>query len=287
MKNTLIALFIATTLALGAVCLIQRQQLAAQKTKMTALRAEAEQKTQEVAELQAAQQLSEKQRQESFKQAADLATKLQARQQADAKAGAKSPAAGAATTDGKTPAKEKEGLGSFLAKIMEDAGLGYEALNVTYMPYPDGVRALASKAIDGFWAPEPWGARAEAQGVGVRFLRPEQVKSIATFQVGVIIFGGKFMQERPKVARDFLAAYVKGARYFHEKGQQDPEIVAILAKHLKVPPETVRAAYPFYIAPDGRPRTQDLLALQDFLVARGWMTTKVPQDKMVDLSFLP
>jgi len=38
---------------------------------------------------------------------------------------------------------------------------------------------------------------------------------------------------------------------------------------------------------DGRPRVEDLQALQDFFVARDWMKTKVPVDKMVDLSFLP
>jgi hypothetical protein len=54
-----------------------------------------------------------------------------------------------------------------------------------------------------------------------------------------------------------------------------------------VPVETVKASIPFYIAPDGRPRVEDLLALQDFFIARDWMKTKVALDKMVDLSFLP
>ena len=175
----------------------------------------------------------------------------------------------------------------FLAKMMEDVGLDYDALNVTYLAYPDGVKALASKAVDAFWGPEPWGARAEAEGVGVRFVKPEQVKSIATFQVGLIIFGGKFMQERPKVARGFLAAYVKGARYYNERGPRDPEIIATLVKHTRVPAETIKASHPFFIDPDGRPRAEDLLALQDFFLARGWVKTKLPIDKMVDLSFLP
>jgi NitT/TauT family transport system substrate-binding protein len=175
----------------------------------------------------------------------------------------------------------------FLAKMMEDVGLGYDALNVTYLSYPDGVKALASKAVDAFWGPEPWGARAEQLGVGVRFVQPESIKAIATFQAGLFIYSDKFARERPKVARDFLAAYLKGARYYNDKGLKDPDVLAIVAKHTKVPAETVKASFPFYIAPDGRPRVEDLLALQDFFVARDWMKTKVPLDKMVDLSFLP
>ena len=175
----------------------------------------------------------------------------------------------------------------FLAKMMEDVGLNYDALNVTYLSYPDGVKALASKAVDAFWGPEPWGARAEALGVGVRFIQPEAIKAIATFQAGLFIYSDKFTRERPKIAREFLAAYVKGARYYNEKGLKDIEVLAIVAKHTKVPVEAVKASYPFYIAPDGRPRVEDLNTLQDFFLARDWMKTKVPIDKMVDLSFLP
>lgn len=178
-------------------------------------------------------------------------------------------------------------LDYFLAKAMEEAGLTYEALTVTYLAYPDAVRALASKAVDGMWAPEPWGARAEAQGVGVRFLLADQVKAITPFQVGVIMYSGKFMRERPKVARDFIAAYVKGAREYSRKGPKDPELMAIVSKRTKVPVEIIKASIPFWIDPDGKPRTQDLLVLQDFFFGKGWIKTKLPAEKIVDLSFLP
>jgi len=175
----------------------------------------------------------------------------------------------------------------FLAKMMEDVGLTYDALNVTYLSYPDGVKALGSKAVDAFWGPEPWGARAEALGVGVRFVQPEAIKAIATFQAGLFIYSDKFTRERPRIAREFLAACLKGARYYNDKGLKDPDVLTIVAKHTKVPVDVVKASFPFYIAPDGRPRVEDLIALQDFFIARDWMKTKVPIDKMVDLSFLP
>ena len=50
---------------------------------MAVLRTEADQKTQEIAELQASQRLDEKQRQELVQQAGDLANKLQTRLQAE------------------------------------------------------------------------------------------------------------------------------------------------------------------------------------------------------------
>jgi NitT/TauT family transport system substrate-binding protein len=189
---------------------------------------------------------------------------------------------------GRTVATGAKGIAMdfFLAKTMEDAGLTYDALNLTYMAYPDSVKALASKAIDAFWGPEPWGIMAEAQGVGVRFVTPEQIKAISTFQAGLIMYSGKFIEERPRVAREFLAAYVKGAKYYSAKGPRDPEVMAIASRHARVPIEAVKGAFPFWIDPDGKPRTQDLMALQEFFLERGWIKTKLPLDKMVDLSFL-
>ena len=70
----------------------------------------------------------------------------------------------------------------FLAKMMEHVGLTYEALDIVYMSYPDGIKALASKAVDAAIAPEPWGALAEKEKIGVRLFTTEQVPALATFQ---------------------------------------------------------------------------------------------------------
>ena len=116
---------------------------------------------------------------------------------------------------------------------------------------------------------------------------PDQFPAISTFQIAVIMYSGKFIKERPKVARDFLQAYAKGVRYYTEQGgAKHPEMAAILAKHTQVPAEVIKAAIPFYIDPAVRPRVQDLATLQDFFVKMGWVKQPVPMDRVVDLSFL-
>ena len=174
----------------------------------------------------------------------------------------------------------------FLAKMMEHVGLGYDALDVVYMSYPDGVKALASKAVDAAFAPEPWGAQAEQLKIGTRFFLTEQVPALATFQVAVVMYSGKFMKERPKVARAFLQAYVQGVRVYNAKGLKDAEVADILSKHLKLPVEIIRATFPVYLDPSGRPRVQDLAAFQDWFHQMGWVKEPVPMDRVVDLSFL-
>lgn len=120
MKNVLVALFIATTIALGALCVVQWQKLSEQKVQIVSLRGEMEQKAQEVADLQASQKLIEQQRRAFLDQAADLAVKLQARQQADAKATEATVPDAAAAAESAKPAKDANAFGNFFAKLMED-----------------------------------------------------------------------------------------------------------------------------------------------------------------------
>ena len=177
-------------------------------------------------------------------------------------------------------------LDYILAKTLESEGIPFDGVEVVYLSYPDGIKALASKAVDAAVAPEPWGVQAERQGVASRLFLSENVPSIATFQIGVVMYSGKLIKERPKVARDFMQAYVKGVKYYNDKGLKDPEVAAIVSKHTSVPADTVRATIPFYADPAARPRTQDLATLQDWFHQLGWVKTKAPIDKLVDLSFL-
>ena len=174
-----------------------------------------------------------------------------------------------------------------LAKMLEHGGLTYDAVEVVYMPYPDGIKALASKAVDAALAPEPWGARAEEQKIGTRLFVTEQVPSIATFQIAVVMYAGKFIKERPKVARDFLHAYVEGVKVYNQRGPKDAEVIAIIAKHTQLTPEAVRASSPAYLDANARPRVPDLMAFQDWFHTMGWVKEKVPVERVIDLSFLP
>ena len=177
-------------------------------------------------------------------------------------------------------------LDFYLAKMLEHVGLAYGDVEVVYMGYPDGVKALATKAIDAMIGPEPWGARSEEQKVGTRMFLTEQTPSIATYQNAVIMFSGKFIKERPRVARAFVQAYVQGITYYTPRGLKDAEVSGVISAHLKVPVETIRASIPFHIDPAGKPRVADLAAMQDWFHQMGWVKEKVTMDRVVDLSLL-
>ena len=177
-------------------------------------------------------------------------------------------------------------LDYLLAKVLESDGLTFNSVEVVYLGYPEIVKAFASRAVDAAVLPEPWIVQAQKQNVAASLVLSEQIPSIATFQIGVIMYAGKFIKERPKVARDFMQAYVKGVAYFNDRGLKNDEVATIVSKHTSVPPDTIKATIPHYADPAARPRTQDLAVLQDWFHQMGWVKVKVPMDKLVDLTFL-
>ena len=173
-----------------------------------------------------------------------------------------------------------------LARMLEHGGIGFDGVEVVYLGYPEGIKALAAKAVDAAFVPEPWGMQAEQQKVGVRLFLTEQTPAIATFQVAVIMYGGKFMKERPKIAREFIQAYVQGVKLYNQRGLKDAEIAGIISKFMKVPVEIIQGTIPPYVDASVKPRVPDLEAMQDWFYKMGWVKEKVPMERVVDLSFL-
>jgi len=151
---------------------------------------------------------------------------------------------------------------------------------------PQQLTAFETKAIDAAMTVEPWGARFEERGVGVRFLMPDQVKGLGPVQIAAIMYSGRFIKERRAVAQRWMDAYVKGARFFVERGAKDDEVAAIIEKHTKVPAKVVKTAIPHYQAVDGRPIIESLADQIKWHTANGYMPKPVAVEQVVDLSFL-
>jgi hypothetical protein len=120
MKSTLTWFLALTTLTLAVVCVMQTRKFAGQQTELASLRAQLEEKAQQIEMLQAAQKRSDQQRHELMSQANELAAQLQARQSAESNVIA------LATTN-RPPGSETEkaneakgGLGKMLSKMMQD-----------------------------------------------------------------------------------------------------------------------------------------------------------------------
>ena len=173
-----------------------------------------------------------------------------------------------------------------MGKMAEEVGLTIKDFDLTYMAAPNQLAAYKAKAIDAAQVNEPWGANFEAEKVAVRFRTPDQVRGLGAVQIGVIMYSGKFIRDRRPVAQRWMDAYIKGCRFFLEKGMRNPEVLAILEKYTKVPAKTIEAAISQHQDPDGRPNLKNLADQIQWLVANGYMPRGIEVEQAVDLSFL-
>ena len=173
-----------------------------------------------------------------------------------------------------------------VGKMAEEVGLTINDVELSFLGAPNQVTAFETKAIDAAYAVEPWVARFTERGVAVRFRTPDQVKGLGPVQVGVIIYSGKFINERRPVAQRWMNAYIKAAELFHTKGTKDPEITAILEKYTKVPAKVIQAAIPPYQDPNGRVLRENLADQAQWFASNGMQQQKVAIDSALDLSFL-
>lgn len=173
-----------------------------------------------------------------------------------------------------------------LAKILESDGLKFESVQLVYLPPPNQLVAFENKAIDAAVVLEPWAAMAEDKGVAKRFFLPEKVEALQDLQTGVIMYSGKFMRERPDVAKKFIRAYLKAIKFYNTQGPKNDEVLNIISKHTEVPKKTLAAAIPFYLADDGKPSIKSIKALQDWFLEKRMIDKPVTMDQLLNLSFL-
>jgi len=174
-----------------------------------------------------------------------------------------------------------------LGKMAEEVGLSAKDFELVYMGAPPQMTAFETKAIDATITAEPWAARLAERGLAVNFRLPEQVKGLGPVQIASIIYSGKFIKERRGVAQRWMDAYIKGARFYAERGTKDDEVAAVIEKYTKIPAKIVKAAIPHYQDPQGKPNLENLADQIAWHTAHGYMERAIPVEKTVDLSFLP
>ena len=185
--------------------------------------------------------------------------------------------------------------GSTLNEALKKGGLAYNDVNHVYMGYPQHVPALANGAVDASITTEPSATQAIASGAAVRFsddkLYPGQ-------QIAVLLYGGDFIRKRPDVAKRFMVAYVKAARFYndalkdgHFAGPNATELIGMLVQETNVKDaELYRRMTPNGINPDGHVNLDSLKRDFAFYNEQGYLEGKAKDpatmNAVVDQSFV-
>jgi NitT/TauT family transport system substrate-binding protein len=114
-----------------------------------------------------------------------------------------------------------------LAKALQNAGLSTKDVELVEMAPPDMVAALAGGKIAAYVVAEPFGAAAEALGVGKVLLRSQDIWLDST--CCVLVLREEVLRDYPEVATELTGALLAAA----ERAEEDPEkAVAVSSQYL-------------------------------------------------------
>lgn len=175
-----------------------------------------------------------------------------------------------------------------LSTFLKTGGLTIKDINLVTMSHADMVTALANGSIDAGLPIEPFVAEAVAKGVATIWKRDDEVAPRQ--QVAVVLYGPKFVENRD-LARRFMLAYIKGARYYNDSfdkkdAAKRKDVVGILVRNTAVKDTDLytKMVMPG-IDPNGRVNLDSLANQQDYFLAKGSQKTRVDLKQIVDMQY--
>jgi NitT/TauT family transport system substrate-binding protein len=181
--------------------------------------------------------------------------------------------------------------GSKLNEAMKSVGLSYKDTQHEYISYPQHVAALMNGAIDASVTTEPSATQAVERGAAVRFT--PQGDPYPNQQIAVLLYGGDFIKKSPQIAKKFMVAYLKGARFYNDAlkdgkfaGPNAAEVIDILTHNSNVKdPALYKKMTPNGINPDGTMNDESLRKDLAFYKEQGYLEGSAGLDQVVDTSF--
>lgn len=152
-----------------------------------------------------------------------------------------------------------------LQRALLAGGLTVDDITVEAIPFNEMGPALANGAIDGAMLAEPMATLS----------KDKELVSVLndSYQTGgasatALYWNREWARKNPDLASGFLSAFLKAAEELKD-GWGDPEVVAILTEHTKVPPEVIARASRPYFDTTGRIKTEFVADLEDFFRSQG------------------
>ena len=174
------------------------------------------------------------------------------------------------------------------ARLLERDGLSLDDVQAKYLSFPNIVTALGTGSLAAGICSEPLCSYAVRKGSAVKLIEWDQVQ--LNNQAGVLFYNVDFTRKRREDARNFMVAYVRGIRFFHDAlrdgGEKREELIRVLIKHTtaKDPDVYADVRWPGLNA-NGAALTQSIADQQQFFVKMGRVEKPVPIEKLVDNSF--
>lgn len=181
---------------------------------------------------------------------------------------------------------------SSLNEAAKKGGVNMADISLVYMGFGAQVAALQSGAIDGTIMIEPYLSQTVTSGAAVNVSPTEAFYPAA--EVSLLLYGDRFIKERPDVAKRFMKAFLRGARDYKDvidngRWKADAnagEVIGIFARAVNMPETIIRNMSPQFPDADGGLNVASLATDLAFFKSTGEVTAKeITAEAIVDTSF--
>jgi NitT/TauT family transport system substrate-binding protein len=171
----------------------------------------------------------------------------------------------------------------FIAKALKEAGMTIKDIEIINLANPDMPLAFEKGAVDAALVGPPYADQIIAGGKGVLFAKDVAPGAMTT----VFMYSGRFINERPEVAKRFMVALVKASRAMQGDQYLDPANVKAYLKYVTSTEDFIRRSRPQVYDPDLKVYIESIKNMEEIFRWAGWTnyTAVIPQDKMADPSF--
>lgn len=177
-----------------------------------------------------------------------------------------------------------------LGKGLETAGLTLKDVNVSYIPFPNMGVALKNKAIDVAFQVEPLVALHTASGLGVKWKGVSDFLKDPYQDIAGIFYNLDWSKKNPTVARNFMIAWLRGAReYFaaDHKGPNRAKVIKIATKYTRIKKASLYDKMEWMnITPNGFFNRESVKDQLEWFHRNGLVPIKPPLHKIIDDSYV-
>jgi NitT/TauT family transport system substrate-binding protein len=176
-----------------------------------------------------------------------------------------------------------------LYRYVTDAGLNFKDLDIVLMPFPDMVPALSTGHVDLATVIEPFASAAVNTDVGFQVV--DEYSMYPGHQVGVLMYGNDFINQREEDARRLTVAYLKGVRAYLDAfgpGRVNREqVVRALVENTSLKdPALYEVMTPSAFEPNGQVNVASLEYDLNYFVAAGYVKDPPTIQESLDLRFV-
>jgi NitT/TauT family transport system substrate-binding protein len=166
-----------------------------------------------------------------------------------------------------TPPGKPTGNGCAASAGLRRVGMTLDDLDITPVPFPDMVPALANGSVDGAVIAEPFFTRVTRQNMAVKLAGLDEL--YPNFTIAVVAFSSSLYGNRP-LAKGVVRAYLQAVREYaavltgQPSGLSRADIDQIIAKHTNTDVNVLRDLTPNWYSVNGLPNRESLLYCYNF-----------------------